>query len=114
MGGKQSVPKISSQDRAIVDLKIQRDEVKRYRKRIQIVLDREQAIAKEALANGNKRVALLALRKRKYQESMLQKTDGQLETLEGWSHLLNSPWSKRIFSLACNKETKSSKLSMPK
>ncbi|KAF8707567.1 SNF7 family, partial [Rhizoctonia solani] len=78
MGGKQSVPKISAQDRAIVDLKNQRDEVKRYRKRA----NREQAIAKEALANGNKRVALIALRRRKYQESMLQKTDGQLETLE--------------------------------
>ncbi|KAG8699226.1 Vacuolar protein sorting-associated protein 20 [Ceratobasidium sp. 423] len=101
MGGKQSVPKISAQDRAIVEyvfprfldlipfsflasfsLKNQRDEVKRYRKRIQVILDREHAIAKEALANGNKRVALIALRRRKYQESMLQKTDGQLETLE--------------------------------
>ncbi|ELU41066.1 Snf7 domain-containing protein [Rhizoctonia solani AG-1 IA] len=81
MGGKQSVPKISAQDRAIVEYN-QRDEVKRYRKRIQVILDREQAIAKEALANGNKRVALIALRRRKYQESMLQKTDGQLETLE--------------------------------
>ncbi|KAG8694543.1 Vacuolar protein sorting-associated protein 20 [Ceratobasidium sp. 395] len=82
MGGNQSVPKISPQDRAIVDLKNQRDELKRYRRRIQTVLDREHAIAKESLANGNKRIALLALRRRKYQESMLQKTDGQLETLE--------------------------------
>ncbi|KAB5590665.1 Charged multivesicular body protein 6 [Ceratobasidium theobromae] len=82
MGGNQSVPKISAQDRAIVDLKNQRDELKRFRRRIQGVLDREHAIAKEALANGNKRIALLALRRRKYQESMLQKTDGQLETLE--------------------------------
>ncbi|QRV75710.1 charged multivesicular body protein 6 [Ceratobasidium sp. AG-Ba] len=82
MGGNQSVPKISAQDRAIVDLKNQRDELKRYRRRIQTVLDREHAIAKEALANGNKRIALLALRRRKYQESMLQKTDNQLETLE--------------------------------
>ncbi|QRV90461.1 charged multivesicular body protein 6 [Ceratobasidium sp. AG-Ba] len=82
MGGNQSVPKISAQDRAIVDLKNQRDELKRYRRRIQTVLDREHAIAKEALANGNKRIALLALRRRKYQESMLQKTDNQLEILE--------------------------------
>lgn len=82
MGGNQSLPKISAQDRAIVDLKNQRDELKRYRRRIQTVLDREHAIAKEALAKGNKRVALLALRRRKYQESMLQKTDGQLENLE--------------------------------
>ncbi|KAG8717242.1 Vacuolar protein sorting-associated protein 20 [Ceratobasidium sp. 394] len=82
MGGNQSVPKISAQDRAIVDIKNQRDELKRYRRRIQTVLDREHAVAKESLANGNQRVALLALRRRKYQESMLQKTEGQLETLE--------------------------------
>ncbi|KAG8718224.1 Vacuolar protein sorting-associated protein 20 [Ceratobasidium sp. 394] len=83
MGGNQSVPKISAQDRAIVDIKNQRDELKRYRRRIQTVLDREHAIAKESLANGNKLVALLALQRRKYQESMLQKTEGQLETLGG-------------------------------
>ncbi|ESK97968.1 snf7 family protein [Moniliophthora roreri MCA 2997] len=82
MGGNQSVPKITAQDRAILDLKLQRDKVKQYQKQIQVILDREQAIAKEHLANGQKDRALTALRRRKYQQSLLVKTDGQLESLE--------------------------------
>ncbi|KAL4241606.1 Snf7 family protein [Abortiporus biennis] len=83
MGGNQSVPKITKQDRAILDLKLQRDKVKQYQKKIQAVLDREHEIAKQHLAAGQKDRALLALRRRKYQETLLQKTDGQLENLEG-------------------------------
>lgn len=82
MGMNQSVPKITKQDRAILDLKLQRDKVKQYQKKIQAVLDREHEIAKQQLAAGNKDRAILALRKKKYQESLLQKTDAQLENLE--------------------------------
>ncbi|PIL31652.1 hypothetical protein GSI_06354 [Ganoderma sinense ZZ0214-1] len=82
MGGNQSVPKITKQDRAILDLKLQRDEVKKYQKKIQVVLDREHEVAKQQLAAGNKDRALVALRRRKYQEGLLAKTDGQLENLE--------------------------------
>ncbi|KAH8102519.1 Snf7-domain-containing protein [Cristinia sonorae] len=82
MGGNQSVPKITKQDRAILDLKLQRDKVKQYQKRIQGILDREHEIAKQHLAVGQKDRAIFALRKRKYQESLLAKTDGQLENLE--------------------------------
>ncbi|KAF3924196.1 hypothetical protein ABW21_db0201532 [Orbilia brochopaga] len=63
-------------------MKVQRDKLKAYRKRIQVVLDREHEIAKECLRNGRKDKALLALKKRKYQEQLLDKTDGQLQTLE--------------------------------
>ncbi len=48
-----------------------------------LVSDREHQLAKEALARGDKDKARTALRRRKYQESLLSKTDGQLETLEG-------------------------------
>ncbi|GJE85738.1 vacuolar protein sorting-associated protein SNF7 [Phanerochaete sordida] len=82
MGANQSVPKITKQDRAILDLKLQRDKVKQYQKKIQAVLDREHEIARQQLAAGNKDRAILALRKKKYQESLLAKTDGQLENLE--------------------------------
>lgn len=44
--------------------------------------DREHAIAKEHLAAGRKDRALIALRRRKYQEGLLAKTDSQLENLE--------------------------------
>ncbi|KIY70969.1 Snf7-domain-containing protein [Cylindrobasidium torrendii FP15055 ss-10] len=82
MGGNQSVPKVTAQDKAILDLKLQRDKLKQYQKKIQVVLDREHEIAKQHLAAGQKDRAVIALRRRKYQQSLLVKTDGQLENLE--------------------------------
>jgi len=87
MGGKQSLPRITPQDKAILDLKLQRDNLKQYQKKIQGVLDREHAIAKAQLAAGQKDRALIALRRRKYQNSLLTKTEEQLETLE---HLVST------------------------
>ena len=69
-------------DRAILDLKIKRDKLHQYSRRIQTVLSREKELAKESLAQGNKSRALLILRRRKYQEQVLLKADQQLETLE--------------------------------
>ena len=63
-------------------MKIQRDKIKIYQKRIQVVLDREHEIAKQCLQNGDKSRARLALRRRKYQEQLLSKADAQLDTLE--------------------------------
>ena len=68
--------------RAILDLKNQRDKLHQYQKRITVLTDRETQIAKQMLARGDKKRALLALRRKKYQESLLSKTDGQLEQLE--------------------------------
>jgi len=82
MGASHSTPKITAQDRAILDLKLQRDKLKQYQKKIQVVLEREHAIARAHLATGQKDRAVIALRRRKYQQSLLLKTDGQLETLE--------------------------------
>jgi len=82
MGGNQSVPKITAQDRAILDLKLQRDKLKQYQKKIQVILDREHTIAKDQIAAGQKDRALIALRRRKYQQSLLTKTDEQMENLE--------------------------------
>jgi charged multivesicular body protein 6 len=89
-------------------LKLQRDKLKQYQKKvlrpsapvrwctdvlgtqIQFVLNREQQIAKEQLATGHKDRALLALRRRKYQQGLLERTDGQLHNLEELvSSLLN-------------------------
>lgn len=63
-------------------MKNQRDRLHQYQKRITVVTDRETAIAKECLARGDKQKALLALRRKKFQETLLAKTDSQLETLE--------------------------------
>ncbi|KAL7787738.1 hypothetical protein V8C37DRAFT_389845 [Trichoderma ceciliae] len=80
MGGKQS--KITDQDKAILDMKIQRDRLHQYQRRITVLTDKETEIARQMLAKGDKKRALLALRRKKYQESLLTKTDAQLEQLE--------------------------------
>ncbi|KAF7947031.1 uncharacterized protein EAE97_004280 [Botrytis byssoidea] len=82
MGNTPSTHKISAQDKAILDMKNQRDKLHQYQRRIAVLTDRETAIAKEMLAKGDKKRALLALRRKKYQESLLAKTDAQLEQLE--------------------------------
>ncbi|KAI4131709.1 MAG: hypothetical protein LQ338_001110 [Usnochroma carphineum] len=63
-------------------MKNQRDKLHQYQKRITVITDRETEIAKECLARGDRSKALLALRRKKFQESLLAKTDAQLETLE--------------------------------
>ncbi|KAG9779493.1 Charged multivesicular body protein 6 [Exophiala dermatitidis] len=82
MGNSQSAHKISAQDKAILDMKNQRDKLRQYQKRITVITTRETEIARECLAKGDKAKALLALRRKKYQESLLAKTDAQLEQLE--------------------------------
>jgi charged multivesicular body protein 6 len=72
----------STLPRAILDMKNQRDRLHQYQKRITVITDREKAIARACLAKGHKSKALLALRRKKYQESLLAKTDAQLEQLE--------------------------------
>jgi charged multivesicular body protein 6 len=74
--------RLTTTSRAILDLKIQRDKLHQYQRRITVLTDRETAIAKQMLAQNDKKRALLALRRKKYQESLLAKTDAQLEQLE--------------------------------
>ncbi|KAF1919920.1 charged multivesicular body protein-like protein 6 [Ampelomyces quisqualis] len=82
MGNSSSSNKISAQDKAILDMKNQRDKLRQYQKRITVLTDREKEIAKECLAKGQTDKAKLALRRKKYQESLLSKTDAQLAQLE--------------------------------
>jgi hypothetical protein len=63
-------------------MKNQRDKLRQYQKRITVLTDREKEIAKECLAKGQADKAKLALRRKKYQESLLSKTDSQLAQLE--------------------------------
>jgi hypothetical protein len=63
-------------------MKNQRDKLRQYQKRITVLTDREKEIAKECLVRGDTNKAKLALRRKKYQESLLSKTDAQLAQLE--------------------------------
>ncbi|KAK3905351.1 Snf7-domain-containing protein [Staphylotrichum tortipilum] len=80
MGNNPS--RITPQDKAILDLKLQRDKLHQYQRRITHLTSLETSIARQLLAKGDKPRALLALRRKKYQESLLSKTDAQLEQLE--------------------------------
>ena len=68
--------------RSILELKLQRDKLQQYQKKITTLTDRETEIAKECLRKSQKQKALLALRRKKFQESLLAKTDLQLEQLQ--------------------------------
>jgi charged multivesicular body protein 6 len=80
--GKDTKLVFTSQDKAILDLKIQRDRLLQYQKKIELVLVRETELAKQTLQAGNKNKALLFLKKKKYQEKLLEQTDTQLLNLE--------------------------------
>ncbi|KAI1187753.1 charged multivesicular body protein 6 [Nemania serpens] len=80
MGNSNS--RITAQDKAILDLKLQRDKLHQYQRRIVILTDKETDVARQMLAAGDKKRALLALRRKKYQEQLLAKTDAQLAQLE--------------------------------
>jgi hypothetical protein len=63
-------------------MKNQRDRLHQYQKKIKVLTDKETDIAKQMLAKNDKKRALLALRRKKFQESLLAKTDAQLAQLE--------------------------------
>ena len=86
MGGIFSKDKkesrINSHDKAVLDLKLQRDKLQQYQKRIELTLETDRKMAKKLLSEGKKDRAKLLLRKKKYQESLLTRTDGQLDNLQ--------------------------------
>ena len=83
---KKEKSRITEQDRAILGLKKQRDQLKQYQKRIQNVLEKDRELAKKLLKEGKTDRAKLLLRKKKFQEGLLEKTDGQLDNLEKLVH----------------------------
>lgn len=84
--GSKKKSRVTEQDKAILQLKQQRDRLKQYQKRIEQQLLRDKDTARQLLANGKKDKALLLLRKKKFQESLLEKTDKQLENIERMTH----------------------------
>ena len=67
-------------------LKKQRDQLKQYQKKINGVLEKDRQMAKKLLQEGKRDRAKLLLRKKKFQEGLLDKTDGQLDNLERLVH----------------------------
>lgn len=82
IGKKKTISRITEQDKAILNLKKTRDQLLQYQKKIEGNLDKDREIAKRLLKEGKKDRAKLLLRKKKYHESLLSRTDGQLNNLE--------------------------------
>lgn len=74
--------RVTEQDKAVLKLKQTRDKLKQYQKKIVLSQERERAVAKECIKNGRKDKAMRLLKKKKYQDTLLAKTDTQLDNLE--------------------------------
>ncbi|XP_062382781.1 charged multivesicular body protein 6 [Sardina pilchardus] len=81
-GRKKRTTRVTEQDRAILQLKQQRDKLRQYQKRINLQLEKERTLAKQLLKDGKKEKALLLLKKKRYQDQLLGKTDSQITNLE--------------------------------
>ena len=67
-------------------MKNQRDKLQQYQKRIRTLTDRETEIARECLRKNDPERAKLALRRKRYQETLLANTDKSLAQLEVLTH----------------------------
>ncbi|XP_022192982.2 charged multivesicular body protein 6 [Nilaparvata lugens] len=84
--GKKKVSRVTNHDRAVLQMKQQRDKLKQYQQRIERTLENERLLAKKLLNEGKRDRAKLLLKKKRYQEQLLSRTDGQLENLETLVH----------------------------
>ncbi|NXP79212.1 CHMP6 protein, partial [Ramphastos sulfuratus] len=77
--GRKRRSRVTEQDKAVLQ---QRDKLKQYQKRISQNLERERALARQLLKDGKKEKAMLLLKKKRYQEQLLDKTENQISNLE--------------------------------
>ncbi|XP_037547222.1 charged multivesicular body protein 6 [Nematolebias whitei] len=80
--GKKKQSRVTEHDKAILQLKQQRDKLRQYQKKINLQLDKERLLAKQLLKDGKKEKALLLLKKKRYQDQLLDKTENQISNLE--------------------------------
>uniref|UniRef100_A0A8C5WNY7 Charged multivesicular body protein 6 n=1 Tax=Laticauda laticaudata TaxID=8630 RepID=A0A8C5WNY7_LATLA len=84
--GRKRQTRVTEQDKAVLQLKQQRDKLKQYQKKIFLQLERERIVARQLLKDGKKEKAKLLLKKKRYQEQLLDKTENQISNLERMVH----------------------------
>ena len=77
-----SASTLSEHDRAILELKRQKDRLHRYTLQLDTVTQREADTAKQLIRDGKKDRAKLVLQRRRYQQSMRAKAEAQLLNVE--------------------------------
>ncbi|XP_062507830.1 charged multivesicular body protein 6-A-like [Corticium candelabrum] len=80
--------RVTEQDRAVLSLKQQRDKLKQYQKKLTGQMAKEKELARKLLNEGKKERAKLLLKKKRFAESMIEKTEAQLDNLEQMVHSL--------------------------
>ncbi|KAE8663616.1 Vacuolar protein sorting-associated protein 20-like protein 2 [Hibiscus syriacus] len=75
-------PKITEVDREILSLKTQRRKLGQYQQQLEAVIEAEKQAAKDLICEKRKYRALLALKKKKAQEELLNQVDTGLINVE--------------------------------
>ncbi|XP_010617042.1 charged multivesicular body protein 6 [Fukomys damarensis] len=80
--GRTDVPAPTDRTVFLPQLKQQRDKLRQYQKRVTQQLERERALARQLLRDGRKERAKLLLKKKRYREQLLDRTENQISSLE--------------------------------
>ncbi|KAL6044036.1 Vacuolar protein sorting-associated protein 20 [Balamuthia mandrillaris] len=73
---------VGRHDIAVLDLKVQRDKLHAYQTKLEGMILREQEIALALLKQDKRQKALLALKTKRYQQSLLEKSERQLQNIQ--------------------------------
>ncbi|CCH44883.1 Vacuolar protein sorting-associated protein [Wickerhamomyces ciferrii] len=82
MGNTTSSPKITAQDKAILQVKLQKDKLLKYQKKSTLLIKNETNQIKACLSKGDKTSAKIILKRTKYQENLLENVSNQILNLE--------------------------------
>jgi charged multivesicular body protein 6 len=82
----------------MLEIKSQRDALKRYIKKCSTVVDREIAVAKQLLRDGKRDKAKLCLQKKKFQEQLITRAEETLSNIEEMVNTLEfTEIEKKVF-----------------
>eukprot|EP01104_Vermistella_antarctica_P017075 TRINITY_DN5987_c0_g1_i1.p1 TRINITY_DN5987_c0_g1~~TRINITY_DN5987_c0_g1_i1.p1 ORF type:complete len:236 (-),score=82.51 TRINITY_DN5987_c0_g1_i1:79-786(-) len=79
---QQQRPALSAHDKAVFEIKNQRDKLQQYQKKMRHIIEKETTMAKDMLRKGDRSRAMLALKRKRYQEQLLKKSHVQLDNLQ--------------------------------